>query len=135
MAQDENTGEQSSAASGYAVGYGKPPLHTRFRKGRSGNPRGRPRRKTDLASLLTAALDQPTSSEGRNAGTQREAIVAALVEKSASGDLHATKLLFELMRQIGPSAEPAASPENDPHQILLKKLARLTGDRGETGPE
>jgi hypothetical protein len=134
MAQDENTGEQSSAASGYAVGYGKPPLHTRFRKGSSGNPRGRPRRKTDLASLLTAALDQPTSSEGRNTGTQREAIVAALVEKSASGDLQATKLLFELMRQIGPSAEPPASPENDPRQILLKNLARLTGDRSEPGP-
>jgi hypothetical protein len=27
----------------YQVGYGKPPLHTRFRKGQSGNPRGRPR--------------------------------------------------------------------------------------------
>src|SRR5579872_3351434 len=27
----------------YEVGYGKPPVHTRFRKGQSGNPRGRPR--------------------------------------------------------------------------------------------
>ena len=25
----------------YKVGPGKPPLHTRFQKGRSGNPRGR----------------------------------------------------------------------------------------------
>ena len=30
----------------YHVGYGKPPPHTRFRKGESGNPSGRPRRKT-----------------------------------------------------------------------------------------
>jgi Family of unknown function (DUF5681) len=28
---------------GYQVGYGKPPVHSRFRKGQSGNPRGRPR--------------------------------------------------------------------------------------------
>ena len=28
---------------GYEVGYGKPPLQTRLRKGQSGNPRGRPR--------------------------------------------------------------------------------------------
>lgn len=28
----------------YLVGYGKPPLHTRFKPGQSGNPRGRPRR-------------------------------------------------------------------------------------------
>jgi hypothetical protein len=34
----------------YRVGRGKPPLHTRFRKGRSGNPKG-PRKK-DLPALL-----------------------------------------------------------------------------------
>jgi Family of unknown function (DUF5681) len=28
----------------YEVGYGKPPVHTRFRKGQSGNPSGRPKR-------------------------------------------------------------------------------------------
>lgn len=28
---------------GYAVGYGKPPVHTRFAKGQSGNPGGRPK--------------------------------------------------------------------------------------------
>jgi hypothetical protein len=135
MEHDESTGRQAAAGAGYAVGYGKPPLHTRFRKGQSGNPRGRPRRKTDLASLLTEALNRPNAAEGRNAGTQREAIIAALVEKSASGDLHATKLLFELMRQIGPAAEPPASPENDPRQILLRRLARLAGDHGKPGSE
>lgn len=140
MAQDDSTGKQPSAAlvpeaGGYAVGYGKPPLHTRFRKGRSGNPRGRPRRKTDLASLLTEALGRRSALEGRKAVTQREAIVAALVEKSASGDLRATKLLFELMRQIGPAAETPVAPEDDPREILLRRLARLAGDRGKPASE
>jgi len=36
------SGKRKSAA--YQVGYGKPPLHTRFRRGQSGNPGGRPRR-------------------------------------------------------------------------------------------
>lgn len=133
MAGDESTGTQPPAASGYAVGYGKPPLHTRFRKGRSGNPLGRPRRRTDLASLLMRALDRPAAAAGRNPGTQREAIVAALVEKSASGDLRATKLVLELLRQAGPEAAPPASPEDDPRRLLLGKLARLAGDRGERG--
>ena len=132
MAQNERTGTPASAASGYRVGYGKPPLHTRFRKGQSGNPRGRPRRATDLASLLNRALDRPSASEGRGAPTQREAIVAALVEKSAAGDLGATKLLFELMRQIGPPVESTFPPEDDPREILLERLerlARLAGER------
>ena len=37
----------------YAANYRKPPLHTRFKKGQSGNPRGRP--KKNLPALLVAA--------------------------------------------------------------------------------
>jgi hypothetical protein len=40
---NEPTAPEAGAAD-YATGYGKPPLHTRFRKGQSGNPAGRPRK-------------------------------------------------------------------------------------------
>jgi hypothetical protein len=36
----------------YAVGYGKPPVETRFQKGQSGNPEGRPRGTKKLVTLL-----------------------------------------------------------------------------------
>src|SRR4051812_4337181 len=49
----------------YDVGYGRPPKATRFRKGQSGNPRGRPKGAQGLRSLLEAALAQQiTVSEG-----------------------------------------------------------------------
>ena len=138
----ETTRKRKAAASGYApgyaIGYGRPPLHTRFRKGQSGNPAGRPRWRTDLASLLTRALDRRVTSDDRDAGTQREAIIAALVEKSVAGDLRATKLLFELMRQIAPAVAPlpgSISPQEDPREILLRRLARLAHNRGEPAAE
>jgi hypothetical protein len=40
----------------YEVGYGKPPKHTRFKPGQSGNPKGRPKASKDFRSLLHRAL-------------------------------------------------------------------------------
>ena len=59
----------------YTVGRGKPPLHTRFKKGQSGNPRG-PRPK-NLPALLVAALNEPVvvSANGESRQiTKREAV-------------------------------------------------------------
>jgi len=39
------------------VGYKRPPSHTRFKPGKSGNPRGRPRRKVNMSESLNQALD------------------------------------------------------------------------------
>lgn len=42
----------------YTVGYGKPPRHTRFQKGQSGNPRGRPKGARGLKADLRAELSE-----------------------------------------------------------------------------
>jgi Family of unknown function (DUF5681) len=44
--------------SDYKVGPGRPPLHTRFKKGQSGNPGGRRRSARSLPALLADALDE-----------------------------------------------------------------------------
>jgi hypothetical protein len=97
------------------VGRGRPPLHTRFKKGRSGNPRG-PRSK-NLPALLVAALDEPvvvaTGGESRRI-TKREAVVAQLVDKSAGADLRATKMLLDILQDIEKRAGAAPPPEVSP---------------------
>jgi hypothetical protein len=59
----------------YKVGAGRPPLHTRFRKGQSGNPGGRSQKK--LHALLADALNEPafvTIDGQRRQITKRKAV-------------------------------------------------------------
>ena len=79
----------------------RPPLHTRFRKGPSGNRGGRSRKK--LHALLADALSEPvfvTIDGERRQITKREAIVHQLVNKSATADLRATKMLFDMIKDV-----------------------------------
>ena len=96
----------------YEVGRGKPPLHTRFKKGQSGNPRGRPAK--NLPALLIAALNEPmfvTTDGRRRKITKREAVVAQLVNRSASADLRATKMLIDMLKDIEKKAGMTPPPE------------------------
>ena len=82
-----------------------------FPAGQSGNPRG-PRRK-DQSSLLTAALNEPvhaTIDGKRRKITKREAIVTQMVNESAGANLRATKMLFDMIKEVEQKAG-AAPPE------------------------
>ena len=102
MAEDERD---------YQVGPGRPPLHTRFKKGRSGNPGGRS--KKSLPALLAAALDETvyvTLDGERRRITKRQAVVHQLVDKSATADLRATKMLFDMIKDAEHKAGVAPPP-------------------------
>jgi hypothetical protein len=97
----------------YEVGYGKPPCHTRFVKGQSGNPRGRPPGAKNFKTLLTEVLNERvivTENGGRRKVTKRQAIITQLVNRSATADFRAIKLLLDIVREIEAQNEPA-SPE------------------------
>jgi hypothetical protein len=40
------------ANSNYQVGYGRPPAKSRFKKGTSGNPRGRPKHSKNMKTII-----------------------------------------------------------------------------------
>src|SRR5438876_7779943 len=121
----------SDTVSDYKVGPGKPPLHTRFKKGQSGNPRGR--RTKNLPALLVAALNQPvavTENGRRRQVTKREVVIAQLVNKSATADLRATKMLLDILKDIEKQAGTAPMPQPDPftaadEEVIENLVTRL----------
>ena len=142
MAQDEKPKTAPSETKrDYQVGYGKPPLHSRFKKGQSGNPRGRPLFPKSLAADLLDAMNQRVvvAENGRRRRmTKRQAMIAQLVNKSATADLRATKMLLDMLRDIESQAE-AASPDQPAHADVIEqlkaKLRRLAEDCDQSKPE
>jgi len=119
----------------YAVGYGRPPRHTRFEKGRSGNPKGRPSGAKNLSTLFIEALNETViiaENGGRRKISKRQAIVKQIVNKAAKGDWRCTKLLLELPQETGSPTEPE-SPESAfgaaDKKTIEQLKARLRGNK------
>jgi hypothetical protein len=84
----------------YEVGYAKPPKHSRFKAGASGNPRGRPKRKAGtIGEVINDVLSSPAEyfEGGRPRRTTRQELaVRALTKDALSGDVRAAEMLLKL---------------------------------------
>ncbi|MEW2919597.1 DUF5681 domain-containing protein [Ruegeria sp. ANG10] len=82
----------------YEVGFGKPPKATRFKKGRSGNPKGRPKGAKGVNASLKRELETKiTVREGNHEIriSKAEAVAKRLTAGALKGD---TKLLMALLK-------------------------------------
>ena len=87
-------------AKDHEVGYGRPPLHARFKPGQSGNPKGRPRRRPDLLAEIMAELMQLvtiTANGRRERVTKLRALVRSIYVDALKGDRHARELMLKHM--------------------------------------
>jgi len=120
----------------YDVGYGKPPRHTQFKKGQSGNPKGRPKGSRNLTTLLSEALNERvivTENGGRRRITMRQAIIKQLVKRSATADLRAIKILLDMVWRIEGQTEPdsaEAATFTEADQAVIEQL-RARFSKGE----
>ena len=120
----------------YAVGYGKPPVHARFQKGKSGNPKGRPRGMKNMSTLLSTALNASivvVANGRRKKITKREAIVTQLVNKSAAADLKATQIVLAMLRDLECQADDPgeATVFTEADQEIIRRIqARLRNENG-----
>ena len=84
-----------------SLGYCSPPEHSRFKKGKSGNPRGRPKGTLNLATVLQRTLRERVvinENGRRKTVTKLQAAVRQLVNKAACGEMKAVQLLTALVR-------------------------------------
>lgn len=80
MPEDGNT---------YLVGYRKPPKHTQFRKGQSGNLRGRRKRKINIGTLLSEELRRQLAfneNGRRSSDCKLSLMIKQVVNKAVAGD-------------------------------------------------
>jgi Family of unknown function (DUF5681) len=121
--------EKKGRGDPYEVGFGKPPKRTQFKKGRSGNPKGRPRKRPDLYSELTKVLREKVTVEGQQEKvTVQQALLLRLRDQALRGELWAGKLLQKVV-----AALPESGSESGPvdmrsigakFDLLMKEWAR-----------
>jgi hypothetical protein len=100
------------------IGPGKPPKHSQFKPGQSGNPTGRPKGSKNLATLLGKELNKKitvTENGNQKKITFLEAVTRRLVTDSVKGNTRALELLLKTMNALG--QKPDHNEQNSEHTI------------------
>jgi len=88
----------------YEVGYGKPPVHSQYPKGTSGNRHGRPKGSANYLTVQRRVLGQKVTvvEDGkRRKITKLEAAMTQLLNKAAQGDTRATQAILKVATLLG----------------------------------
>jgi hypothetical protein len=107
----------------YKVGYGKPPKARQFKRGKSGNPKGRPKGSLNLATDLTAELGEHITvrEDGRSRKVSKQrALIKSLMAKALQGDIRAMASLLALYARV-----VTESPHDDNQDVDTDELQVL----------
>lgn len=130
--KDGDMDEDKKNTGSYRVGYCRPPRRSQFRKGCSGNPRGRPKGSLNIATLLRRTLSEKvtiTENGRRKSVSKLHAGLIRVADKAAGGDLKAIQILNVLIRSaedsnLEASVSDSISDEAD-KQVFLGILERM----------
>ena len=104
----------------YSIGYGKPPRHTQFRRGKSGNPKGRPRGSKSLSAIFSKIINEKVQVKGPGGMkwiTKFEAGLTQLANMSATGDKRAIREVVQIHKSLGDLEPPLHPPVLNIHFV------------------
>jgi hypothetical protein len=120
----------------HEVGYGKPPGHTQFVKGQSGNPKGRPKGSQNLSTILNKVGRErvKVTENGRTRYiTKFEATILQLVNKAGVGDLNAARVLLSWSVWLANSVQttiPLPVPHERDEAVMASILEHIRQAEG-----
>lgn len=134
----------SSANATYRVGYRSPPKTTQFKKGESGNPKGRPKGSRSLQNILIEELKSSITihENGRSKTVKKgEVIAKQMVNKAMAGDHKAANLVLGVSQQheyqeaLNAPSVIEALPQEDRQvmQSLMERIHRHTSPATASG--
>jgi hypothetical protein len=98
---------KGNGSDNYEVGYGKPPVHTQFQKGRSGNPKGKPKgrknTKTMIRDIAFAPIEIQVQGKTQKI-TAYEATLMKLRQGALSGDFRSAAHILHLAQSVDDEA-------------------------------
>lgn len=89
----------------YSVGFGKTPSATKFKPGKSGNPKGRPKKALGIKTMVCNAVEAPVEYHHKGKtkkSTRMQVGLDHLALKAAKGELKAIEAAAKLYAQYGP---------------------------------
>lgn len=118
---------EPEAAATYEVGYKKPPAHTQFQPGRSGNPRGRRKGSKGLRTLIRESLSEMViarTATGEKKISRIEGLIHKSQELAMKGNVRAIANLLSLYAAAVPDA-PESSEVTLPEDLSATDQAIL----------
>jgi hypothetical protein len=114
----------SNEDNGYKVGYGRPPIHSQFKPGQSGNPRGRTKgskniRKAD-EEIFTSKLTVLEGGQVRRV-TKIEAVLLTQLSQALKGNQRAVQAVVATVKELG-------LLDARPDKIVMGDLSSLTDE-------